>query len=195
MQLPYGVAASSELTVAMWVKLQSNTSWLRLFDFGYDTDHYLFLTPNNGSFMRFAIKNGGEEQTVDCQAKLPTAVWKHVAVTIGRQATTIYVDGEVAGASSGVTISPADVRPVLNYLGRSQFVADPLFQGQLDDVRIYNYAVDADDVKTIMAGGQPSAVNAPTTAAQHNAVYDLNGVRQRAPKKGINIIGGKKVLR
>ena len=118
-----------------------------------------------------------------------------MAVTIGRQATTIYVDGEVAGASSGVTITPADVRPVLNYLGRSQFVADPLFQGQLDDVRIYNYAVDADDVKTIMAGGQPSAVNAPTTAAQHNAVYDLNGVRQRAPKKGINIIGGKKVLR
>ena len=194
-QLPYGVAASTELTVAMWVKLQSNTSWLRLFDFGYDTDHYLFLTPNNGSFMRFAIKNGGEEQTVDCQSKLPTAVWKHVAVTIGKDKTTIYVDGEVAGASSAVTISPADVRPVLNYLGRSQFVADPLFQGQLDDVRIYNYAVDADDVKTIMAGGQPSAVNAPTTTAQHTAVYDLNGVRQRAPKKGINIIGGKKVLR
>ena len=194
-QLPYEVASSEELTVAMWVKLQSNTTWIRLFDFGYDTGHYLFLTPNGGNVMRFAIKNGAEEQTVDCQSKLPTAVWKHVAVTIGKEKTTIYVDGEVAGSSTAITISPADVRPVLNYLGRSQFVADPLFQGQIDDVRIYNFAVTADDVKTIMAGGEAVAVKNPTTAAQPNVIYDLNGVRQKAPKKGINIIDGKKVMK
>ena len=194
-QLPYEVAGSEELTVAMWVKLQSNTTWIRLFDFGYDTGHYMFLTPNGGNVMRFAIKNGAEEQTVDCQSKLPTAVWKHVAVTIGKEKTTIYVDGEVAGSSTAITISPADVRPVLNYLGRSQFVADPLFQGQIDDVRIYNFAVTADDVKTIMAGGEAVAVKNPTTAAQPNVIYDLNGVRQKAPKKGINIIDGKKVMK
>lgn len=194
-QLPYEVAGSEELTVAMWVKLQSNTTWIRLFDFGYDTDHYLFLTPNGGNVMRFAIKNGAEEQTVDCQSKLPTGLWKHVAVTIGKEKTTIYVDGEVAGSSTAITISPADVRPVLNYLGRSQFVADPLFQGQIDDVRIYNFAITADDVKTIMAGGEAVAVKTPTTAAQPNVIYDLNGVRQKAPKKGINIIDGKKVMK
>ena len=194
-QLPYELAGSEELTVAMWVKLQSNTTWIRLFDFGYDTDHYLFLTPNGGNVMRFAIKNGAEEQTVDCQSKLPTGVWKHVAVTIGKEKTTIYVDGEVAGSSTAITISPADVRPVLNYLGRSQFVADPLFQGQIDDVRIYNFAITADDVKTIMAGGEAVAVKTPTTAAQPNVIYDLNGVRQKAPKKGINIIDGKKVMK
>lgn len=194
-QLPYEVAGSEELTVTMWVKLQSNTSWLRLFDFGYDTDHYLFLTPNNGSAMRFAIKNGGEEQIVNCQSKLPVSVWKHVAVSIGKVKTTIYVDGEEAGSSTDITISPADVRPVLNYLGRSQFVTDPLFQGQLGDVRIYNFAVTAEGIKTIMGGGEPSAVTAPAMDKRSNSIYDLNGYRQKAPKKGINIIDGKKVMK
>ena len=194
-QLPYEVACSEELTVTMWVKLQSNTSWLRLFDFGYDTDHYLFLTPNNGSIMRFAIKKGGEEQTVDCQSKLPVSVWKHVAVTISKERTTIYVDGEQAGSSTGITISPADVRPVLNYLGRSQFADDPLFQGQLCDVRIYNYALTAEGVKTVMEGAEPSAVIPPSTDKYGNVIYDLNGIRQQTPKRGINIIDGKKVMR
>ena len=145
--------------------------------------------------MRFAIKNGDEEQIVNCQSKLPVSVWKHMAVSIGKVKTTIYVDGEEAGSSTDITISPADVRPVLNYLGRSQFVTDPLFQGQLGDVRIYNFAVTAEGIKTIMGGGEPSAVTASAMDKRSNSIYDLNGYRQKAPKKGINIIDGKKVMK
>lgn len=76
--------------------------------------------------------------------------WKHVAVTIGKDKTTIYIDGEEAASSTGITIKPSDIRPVLNYLGRSQFAADPYFTGYLDDVRIYNYALDGAAIKAVM---------------------------------------------
>jgi hypothetical protein len=150
LQLPYEVASTPELTFAAWVKVNGTTAWQRIFDFGRDADHYLFLTPNSGSVMRFAIKNGGSEQTVDCPSKLPTGQWKHVAVTIGADRTAIYIDGQEAASATGITITPADVAPVLNYLGRSQFNADPFLAGYLDDVRIYNYALSPDEVQTAL---------------------------------------------
>jgi len=196
-QLPYEVASSEELTVAMWVYLRSTAQWQRLFDFGNDTEHYLFLTPNNSytNVMRLAVKNGDDEQTVDCKTVLPTQQWKHVAVTMGKDKTAIYVDGVEVGSSTGITIRPADIRPVLNYLGRSQFTSDPFMTADLDDVRIYNYAVSEDDVKTIMNGGELTAVESPAAQSASATVYGLDGVKRTAPQKGVNIIDGKKVVR
>ena len=193
-QLPYEVASSDELTVAMWVYWRAANLWQRLFDFGNGTDQYLFLTPSNGTVMRFAIKNGGSEQTVDC-TKLTQNKWKHVAVTIGKDKTTIYVDGVEAASSTGITIRPSDIRPALNYLGRSQFYSDPFLKAYLDDVRIYNYALTAEEVQEAMAGAA-NGVEALTTdpAPVPAEVYSLDGRRLSAPQRGINIVNGQKVV-
>ena len=151
-QLPYEIADHDEMTFCAWVNLRSTATWQRIFDFGNGTNQYMFLTPNNGSNMRFAIKDGGDEQIVDCPSKLPTAQWKHVAVTIGSDKTTIYIDSEEVASSTAITIRPSDIRPVLNYLGRSQFAADPNFVGYISDARIYNHALTADEVRRAMNG-------------------------------------------
>lgn len=193
-QLPYEVASSDELTVAMWVRVFNSTAGQRIFDFGNDTNHYLYLTPSNGSVMRFAIKNGGDEQIVDCNSKLQTGVWKHVAVSIGRDKTVIYVDGVEAGTATGLSIKPSDIHPVMNYLGRSRFLSDPSLLGDYDDVRIYNYAITADDVQTIMNGGTLTEVQQPTLESKSVMVYGLDGIRQSVSRRGINIIDGQKVV-
>ena len=197
LQLPYTVASGDELTVALWVRLRSSSSWQRLFDFGNDENHYLFLTPKNSytNVMRFAIKNGGDEQTLDCKSALPSSQWKHVVLTIGNGRTVIYVDGEEAASSATISIKPGDFRPVLNFIGRSQFAADPLLSADIDDVRIYNYALTADDVKSVMAGGQLTAIDAPSSDASPQTVYGLDGVRRQSLRRGLNIVGGKKVIR
>jgi hypothetical protein len=196
LQLPYAIANSDELSIALWVNWRnSNGNWQRIFDFGNGTDQYLFLTPSNGSIMRFAIKNGGDEQTVDCSTKLTLNQWKHVAVTIGREKTVIYIDGQEAASSTGVTIRPSDIRPVLNYLGRSQFYSDALFTGYLDDVRIYNYALSASDVVSVMNGEMPVGIESTTVdGSMPEPVFDLTGRRLPHPVPGINIIGRKKVV-
>ncbi len=193
-QLPYEVASSDELTIAMWVYWRASNNWQRLFDFGNGTDQYLFLTPSNGSIMRFAIKNGGNEQTVDCPTKLTLSKWKHVAVTIGKDATTIYVDGQPVASSTGITIRPSDIRPSLNYLGRSQFAADPLLSAYLDDVRIYNYALSAEEVQDVMTGATDAIDGAMADSDNvPAAIYSLDGRRQTTPQRGINIIDGRKI--
>jgi len=194
-QLPYEIASSDELTVAMWVKMRSTGAWERLFDFGYDTNHYMFLTPSNGSVMRFAIKNGGDELGIDCKSRLPLQKWRHVAVTMGKDRTVIYIDGEEVGASTGINIKPSDLRPVLNYIGRGQLTAEHYLTADIDDVRIYNYAADAQEVKAIMDNSVLSTVDNPIAEKPEADIYSVDGMKHDAMRPGVNIVGNKKVLR
>lgn len=195
-QLPYEVANSDELTFAAWVKWQgTNNTWQRIFDFGYDTDHYIFLTPNAGSTMRLGIKNGGDEQQVNTSSKLASYSWKHVAVTMGKDKVTIYIDGEEAGSSTGITIRPSDIHPVLNYVGRSQFYSDQFFKGLIDDMRIYNYALSQDEVKAVMSDVINAIDLQKTDDVTPSSIYGIDGRRYASPKRGLNIIDGKKVIR
>ncbi|MFT3752835.1 MAG: RICIN domain-containing protein [Paludibacter sp.] len=127
-QLPATVANSAEITIATWVYWNGITSWQRIFDFGNDQTQYMFLTPRSSTGqMRFCIKNGGTEQILNVPV-LPYVKWTHVAITLGSTGARVYVNGVLAAESASITIRPSDFKPVLNYIGRSQF-SDPLFNG------------------------------------------------------------------
>lgn len=146
-QLPAGVADYRDITVTAWVYWRGGSNWQRIFDFGNDTSHYMFLTPSNGSECRFVLNNGGGEQIVST-TPLPTQQWVHVAAVLDGNTGRLYINGEPKAENTAMTIDPVAFQPALNYIGRSQFVADAEFDGWIDEVKIYNYAVD---VQTIAA--------------------------------------------
>ena len=149
--LPSDLANFSQLTVAAWVYWNGGSAWQRIFDFGNGTDQYLFLTPNaSGAGLRFGIKNGGAEQVLNAST-LATGQWVHVAVTLGTSSAQLYVNGAQVATSTAITIKPSDFKPVLNYIGKSQW-ADPLFSGRIDDFRVYNYALAASAVAELATG-------------------------------------------
>ena len=149
LKLPYHAGDMKEMTFAAWVKGSSTTAWQRIFDFGNGEDEYLFLTPTNGNKMRFEIKKGNTTQGLDATTTLATDVWKHVVVTVGPNKVAIYIDGVENVSTTSITLRPSDIAPAISYLGRSQFDADPAFKGMMSDVRLYNYALTADEVKAI----------------------------------------------
>ena len=149
LKLPYHAGDMQEMTFAAWVKSSSTTAWQRIFDFGNGEDEYLFLTPTNGSKMRFEIKKDGGTQGLNATTTLGTGTWKHVAVTIGADEVAIYIDGVKNASTTSITLRPSDIAPAMNFLGRSQFDADPAFKGMMSDVRLYNYALSADEVKDL----------------------------------------------
>ena len=71
-----------------------------------------------------------------------------MAVTLVGNTGTLYVNG-AAVASTSITIDPANVTQTTNYLGKSQFTADPLFTGSLDDFRIYNRGLSAAEIAAL----------------------------------------------
>lgn len=201
LQLPATVAASEELTVCGWFYLTGIQNWARLFDFGTDTDHYVFLTAQSGSGPRLAIKNGGAEQTMALGATISTRRWRHVAVSFGADAITIYVDGKQVARNTSIQERPHHFQPVFNYVGRSQFSADPMLKALVDDVRVYNYALTADELAGIydsavgirsIEAPQTSASEAGAQATGSGAVYSVSGQRLSRPARGIVVSEGRK---
>lgn len=153
-QLPADIASHKEITVATWVYWNGGNNWQRIFDFGNDTFNYMYLSPKSGGSQkfRFAISNNGSEQIVDADALTP-GVWSHVAVTVSASQAKIFVNGVQVGASSFATSSPLDFKPVLNYIGRSQF-SDPLFNGNVDEFKVFNYALSNNDISSLYSTNQ-----------------------------------------
>lgn len=154
-QLPAMIANHRQITLATWINWRGGASWQRIFDFGNGEDEYMFLTPKGGaSKLRFAIKNGGDEQYLDGESSLTDKLntWVHVAVTLDENGVCIYQDGELVASSADITLRPTDFNPVMNYIGRSQFTADPIFRGRIDGFRIYNYALTAQQIKALADG-------------------------------------------
>jgi hypothetical protein len=62
----------------------------------------------------------------------------------------LYVDGVQVGASTAITLRPADLgATVNNWIGRSQFTADQFFDGEIDDFRLYLRALSPAEVMAL----------------------------------------------
>ena len=164
--LPRQVANSDDITVAAWVNWNGGAPWQRIFDFGTGTGAYLYLTPSsaNGS-LRFGIKNGGE-QFVEAPG-LAAGTWTHVAVTLSGGTATLYVNGSPAASNPAVTIKPSDFKPWANFIGKSQWGGDPLFNGRIDEFRVYNHALSVGGVAALAA--QASETTPPAAPSGLNA--------------------------
>jgi hypothetical protein len=150
MTLPseHALSGYDSITVATWVNWRGGGNWQRIFDFGNNTNQFMFLTPKSGNnTLRFAIKNGGGEQIVQTTV-MPMNEWVHVAVTLGDNTAKLYVNGELKATNTNVTIKPSDLKPGANYIGKSQF-NDPLFNGMVDEFRIYNSALSAEEIQAV----------------------------------------------
>ncbi|MDQ2087737.1 DUF6055 domain-containing protein [Herbivorax sp. ANBcel31] len=159
-ELPEGILEGvSDFTIATWINLETINTWQRIFDFGNDTDVNMFLTPSSGGDnLRFAIKNGGTEQRINAPIDLKTDEWIHVAVTLSNGTGILYVDGEEVGRNSNITITPKDLGATSNnYIGKSQY-PDPYLNGRIDDFRIYNYALNSEDIDELLSVDAPAFI-------------------------------------
>jgi len=184
--------------VACWVYWKGGNAWQRIWDFGNGTNQYMFFAPSTDGGMRFAIKNGGDEQMIRVSNTFTRNRWTHVAVTLGADGAVLYINGAEKSRNANISIKPSDFTPVFNYIGRSQFVADPFFKGSVDDFRIYNYVLTADEVKALvdMADGIEN-VNFDDVKDAENVkdAYELSGRRSSTNGKGVVVYKGRKVLK
>ncbi|MEO7933704.1 MAG: LamG-like jellyroll fold domain-containing protein [Chthoniobacterales bacterium] len=182
----------NDFTVATWVYWNGGNAPQRIFDFGSGTDEYIYLTPSNGSNMRFLIRENGVDQYVDT-APLPKNQWVHVAVTLNGSTATIYVNGVAKASNSAVTNEPANISLTLNYIGKSQYASDPLLNGQIDDFRLYNYALSASEVTALLSGVpaiMPTGVLAVPASSKITLTWNTSATAQSYSVKRGTTSGG-----
>ncbi len=160
--LPNGIVSGlHDFTVSAWVNPSANSAWSRVFDFGTGTSNFMFLTLSaGGGPLRFAdaTPSGGGD-SITGPGTLPLNTWSHVAVTLSGHTGTLYVNGQPVATNTNMTLTPADLGATnQNWIGRSQFIADPYLAATVDDFQIYDHALSAAEIAAL-ASGQPGAGN------------------------------------
>lgn len=164
--IPRGALAdATDLTVSARVRWDgTGGAWQRVYDLGTNTSRYLFTTPSNGDGrLRTAVttNGGGGEAQVTGHGPLQAGDWVTLTTTLDTEAdrVTTYLDG-VAVASAPTTLAAGDLLTAdatsAGYIGRS-FYPDPLFDGAVDDFRVYRAALSAEQVVELVGDEVPTA--------------------------------------
>lgn len=178
--LPNGIISSlPAITVEAWVEWNGVGAglWQRIFDFGSNSAGEI-TGPGGGPFgandvaflqvsphtvhetLRVTAWAGtGSESDDDLFAyvdtdPLPSGRPVHVAVTYDPAAGRIvlYVDG-AERASDRLTFPLSLLDDVNNWIGRSNYSNDPSFDGAIDELRIYDYALSPREVMGSFVAG------------------------------------------
>ena len=159
--LPVGSVISylPECTFSTWVNWSGEGApWQRILDFGTDEGNYVYVCPSSGdsNSLRVAITAGnGIWDEFDSTRGALTPGWHHITVTFSKNSglMALYLDGEIVGSKNDCVNSISDLGNVTNnWLGRSQYPSDPYFNGSLDDFRIYNYALNDNEILALYNG-------------------------------------------
>jgi hypothetical protein len=156
------MGATTEITIACWVNVRTERAFERVFDFSNSVSTgFMYLTtaqgvtaPNSPRFVITLTDRTGE-QIIDMTtpAVLSVNTWHHIAVVLGTgnpYTGTLYIDKAVAGRNTAMTLRPSTVgNTVNNWIGRSPFANDPLFDGLIDDFRIYSRALSAPEIAAL----------------------------------------------
>ena len=184
--LPNGVFTSAvsggtfgAASLEIWATPQENRNWARLVDFGTsndgeDTSHgggnsaYVLMLPqagNSGTAAASTHSAAGAEIFAAGPAPLSVNVKHHMVLTLDQNDVSASADGTIKlyidnAAPIASAIAPGILLDLItdnnNWLGRAQW-GDPLFDGLIDEFRIYNHAMTQSEVTaSFNAGPEPA---------------------------------------
>jgi len=153
---------TEEVTLTVWVNANDilngeNNFWLGKGDNTYAIKH------QTGNYLEFFIYDGSwhsTNYTTDIESL--NGDWHHMAGTYDGSELKFYLDGELAANlvySSTIGTASHNVT-----LGENSQATGRYFDGMLDDARIYNEALSADDIVAVMMGGENPYAFAPDPA-------------------------------
>jgi regulation of enolase protein 1 (concanavalin A-like superfamily) len=179
--LPIGLFMSfNSITIEIWVTDKGSGAWARIYDFGNSVngegqqggstqDMFLSLPSGFGNLRgSYTLTGGGSgEQVLEWPngGRPPVGQKSHIvwATDGGAQTGWLYINGVLVGQNNAMTLTPASFGPTLNdWIGKSQFTADAYFNGAIDEFRIYEGALTAQQVQNnYLAGPDLPPVQAP----------------------------------
>jgi hypothetical protein len=155
---------ASAVSYAVWIKAgRSSISWMGVITKAnhmnlqrYGTEDYLVWQTKAGTITNYQLK--ANTAVLDDQ-------WHHIAVTYDGSQKCIYADGVLDNSVPATgTINTTDT-PVM--IGKNGQVPGHAFDGVIDDVRIYDYALTAAEVQTLYDMGSGGPAPSGPTITQH----------------------------
>lgn len=138
----------SNFTVAVWIYPRDLQDFGFVFNENDDSNGTRLYVGNSGDDVTFEIEESGNNISVK-YLSLSANQWTHVAGTYDGSNITIYIDGAQEGSTSA---SLNIVSATTTEFGR-QSGNDRNFDGNIDDLRLYNKALSSTEVSDLYNNG------------------------------------------
>lgn len=146
-ELPQGLFdGADQLTISMDVKPETTETNHVDFNIGQDNNRYLFLRfRDNEITSGISVRSWQNEKNFNvtrpegCLNK-----WVNVAIVMDGHDMSFYVDHKLIGTQKVRSVTELGEN-LKSYLGKS-FYDDPYFKGSYDNIRIYNRALDEEEL-------------------------------------------------
>jgi prepilin-type N-terminal cleavage/methylation domain-containing protein len=152
LSVPTIAAFGGDVTVVGWVKPTALNAWSRLLDFGNgpSSDNFAFSIRAYGAGPGFGTYTGSTEVIIyTTSPALQTGRWAFVTGVLSGSTTSVYVDGLLVARGAANPLN--SVARTINYIGRSNWVADAYYSGLIDSVRVYSKSLTAAEVGALYA--------------------------------------------
>jgi hypothetical protein len=140
---------AGQITIACWANIRSLSAEYPAIVTKGDGSWRLSLSQNQRKF--HASVNDWQKVTADGSTEVAANEWHHVAAVYNNEEMRIYVDGKLDAAKpwkGGIAVNDFDVLIGENAERKGRF-----FDGLIDDVRMYNYALKESDIMALYNEG------------------------------------------
>lgn len=144
---------TGSFTISAWIKRDAgsvNQDIVSKRNTGSYTNGYVLRVSGAGRATMQWKNNGGPTQSIQSTNIIPENEWHHIAVSfVDGGDANIYIDGILEGTQSSLATPIDNTQHFLigasNYLSRTN-----LFQGNIDEVRVWDVALSADQIRYVM---------------------------------------------
>lgn len=158
-----GVLGTNDRTFEAWIQLNViPTSNLAIIDYGSGSagSRNTFMVSSNGTL---SFISGGTNANIGSGTNLvPISQWVHVAFVLDNGTGYLYMDGVQVGTGNLTSVSTPSNGDALR-IGERVSGGSILFEGNMDEVRIWNVARSQQEISTYMNSdlcGTPSGLTA-----------------------------------
>jgi hypothetical protein len=135
------------MTVTAWVKPLRVSETQIIVNKWYAMDSYMLLIENGNFVFTVAFPNGHQGIPVKISAPAPEGVWTHVAGVYDGQMLLLYINGKLAASTAASGTLQHSKRPI----SIGNHPSGNAFYGSIDEVRLYNIALDATQVSQLLS--------------------------------------------
>ncbi len=159
-----------DFTISMWFNTSSNQTQglLQTNDGKKSGEPGIGIVVMNGNDLEAGYITEYDGNICEIQAKnlnLSDGKWHLVTLTRDTSLSKgyLYIDGTIAGNCQDPNPNESISSSSYMSIGKSYYytIGNSFFKGDLDDVRIYNYALSSDDIKNIYQSLKPKPKNSP----------------------------------
>jgi len=169
---------NNQATIAAWVKLAASQNHNTILSKGEWKEAYALVV--KGDTAPDDQLWTGNDTSVFSGTGVPLNTWTHAAMTINVDLTTFYINGQAAGVANQDRGNPLDNTATGVSIGREQYTGSMpagrwFFNGQLDDVRIYERMLSQAEIQSAMVGSPPVTNPRIVAATLSNGSLVFNG--------------------